>query len=600
MKEIYKEIQQSQVTTPLPHRVAREGGIDSMTSSPSNQGLNDVPLTAFGKGLSSNQRTNKQGDGYFPHSGRSVGWVFYLSLFIVLAACSSKPSSVPQQFTEVNEEARIFPDYRDVTIPPNIAPLNFMVTDSLADAFVMQAGDLVCGAGEDGKFYLDSLVWRRILSDAKGRDLTVNLFARRSGQWVHFHPFLLHVAEEEIDSYLSYRLIEPGYELYRQLGLYQRNLTNFTEAVIYENNRAFEDENNHCVNCHNYQAYNTNRMTFHVRGNHGGTIITDGAEAHKIAIKHDSILAAGVYPSWHPTLPLLAFSSNKTGQVFHMMHPEKIEVLDEASDLLLYDPVNNTVKNVIRTKDALETFPCWAPDGNRLFYCVAKMPPSVLEDYTAFNVALKYDSLLYDIYSIPFDPETRTFGTPRIEVNASADHHSCSVPRISPNGRYLLYTLGDYGQFHIWHQSADLWVKDLEVESSASHSSQPSTPTSQPSTSSVQPSTFNFQLSTSYPLTAANSSEADSYHSWSSNGKWIAFVSRREDQTFSRVFITYFDKQGQPRKAFLLPQHDPEYNTLLLKSYNVPELTKTAVQVSVETLKHVIYHTDAEVATYQE
>ena len=486
-----------------------------------------------------------------------------------MTACSSKPSAVPQQFTEVSEEAQIYPDYRDVTIPPNITPLNFMVQDSLADSFVAQVGNLVYGARKDGKIEMDTTEWRQLLSGARGQELAVNIFSHRRSGWVHFAPFTLHVAEEDIDPYLSYRLIEPGYELYRQLGLYQRNLTNFHEAVIYENNRAFVDEDNHCVNCHNYQNYSTQRMTFHVRGNHGGTIITNGSEAHKIAIKHDSILAAGVYPSWHPTLPLVAFSSNKTGQVFHMRHLEKIEVLDEASDLLLYDAEKNTVRNVLRTRNALETFPCWAPDGRRLFYCVAQLPPSVLEDYTAFNVAMRYDSLLYDIYSMPFDPETRTFGEPRIEVNASADHHSCSVPRISPDGRFLLYTHGDYGQFHIWHQSADLWLKPLEVESS-------------------------------YPLTAANSPEPDSYHSWSSNGRWIAFVSRREDQTFSRVFITYFDKQGQPRKAFLLPQRDPEYNTLLLKSYNVPELTKDAVQVSTETLKHIVYHTDAELATYKE
>lgn len=522
-----------------------------------------------------------QSSRFFSHY--NLYFIFYISYLLALSACSSKPKAVPQQFTEVTDTAVIYPDYRDVTIPPNIAPLNFMVTDSLASAFVAQVGDLVCGAGKDGKFELDSTEWRRVLSDAKGKELTVNVFAHRPNGWVRFRPFTWTVAEEEIDSYLSYRLIEPGYELYRQLGLYQRNLTNYTEAVIYENNRAFEDVDNHCVNCHNYQAYNTNRMTFHVRGNHGGTIITDGAEAHKIAIKHDSILAAGVYPSWHPTLPLVAFSSNKTGQVFHLVHPEKIEVLDEASDLLLYDAEKNTVKNVFHTKKELETFPCWTPDGRRLFYCVAKLPPSVLDDYTAINVALRYDSLLYDIYSMSFDPETRSFGEPRIEVNASAEHHSTSVPRISPDGRYLLYTLGDYGQFHIWHQSADLWVKELKSENVLDESNDQV-----------------FNLAKVYPLSSANSPEAESYHSWSSNGRWIAFVSRREDQTFSRVFITYFDSQGQPHKPFLLPQRDPEYNTLLLKSYNVPELTKSAVQVSIETLKHVIYHTDAEVATYEQ
>ena len=505
--------------------------------------------------------------------------IFLFTLFLV--SCT-KPSAVPQQFTEVKEDAVIYPDYRDVTIPPNIAPLNFMVSDDAADAFVTQVGDLVCGTGKDGKFDLDTLAWRQVLSAAKGGDLSVSVFAHRESGWVKHPDFTLHVAEEEIDPFLSYRLIEPGYELYRQLGLYQRNLTNFTEHVIYENNRAFSDEDNHCVNCHNYQAYDTDRMLFHVRGQHGGTIIVQGGEAHKIAIKHDSILSAGVYPSWHPTLPLVAFSTNKTGQVLHLQHPEKIEVLDEASDLLLYDAEKNTVQNVLRSKEYMETFPCWAPDGRRLYYCCAKVPESLMADYTAFQVALKYDSLFYDIYSMPFDPDTRSFGEPRLEVNASADRHSISVPRVSPDGRFLLFTQGDYGQFHIWHQSADLWVKTL---------------TSADGLPSLIGEGSGERL---YPLSAANSPEAESYHSWSSNGRWIAFVSRREDQNFSRVFITYFDREGQARRAFLLPQQDPEHNTLLLKSYNVPELSKRAVQVSFETLKHVVYHTEAETATFKE
>ena len=309
-------------------------------------------------------------------------------------------------------------------------------------------------------------------------------------------------------------------------------------------------------------------MLFHVRASHGGTVIINGTEAHKIAIKHDSIIAAGVYPSWHPTLPLIAFSTNRTGQVFHIYHKEKIEVLDTSSDLLLYDAEHNTVCNVIRSSDALETFPCWAPDGSRLYYCCAQQQQSMV-DSTDMNVVMRYDSLYYDIYSLPFDPATRQFGEPRLEVNASTINKSTSVPRISPDGSYLLFTFGDYGQFHIWHKSADLWVKNLNSGEA-------------------------------YPLTDANSPEAESYHTWSSNGRWIVFASRREDAAYSRAFIAYFDKEGHAHKAFLMPQHDPEHNLRLLKSYNVPELTRNAVQISHEAINHTVLHTDAELATYEE
>lgn len=512
-------------------------------------------------------------------TGGAWGWV----LILLLASCSSRPSSVPSVFIEATDSLAIYPDYREVVVPPNIAPLNFMVCDQTASEFVATFGEsLLVGAGADGKLDIDTIAWRQLLADTKGKELSVTVYAHRPAGWVRYQPFTMSVAEEEIDPFLSYRLIEPGYELYRQLGIYQRNLTNFNEAVIYENNRAFSNEDNHCINCHNYQAYDTDRMLFHVRASHGGTVIVNGSEAHKVAMKHDSILTSGVYPSWHPTLPLVAFSTNKTGQVFHMLHPEKIEVLDEASDLLLYDADKNRVCHILHTKEAMETFPCWAPDGSRLYYCRAAVPASLLGEHNPIDTALKYDSLLYDIYSMPFDPVTRTFGEPRLEVDASGMGKSTSVPRISPDGRYLLFTLGDYGQFHIWHKSSDLWVKELRPEEMSPMGLM----------SPMRPMGLR-------PLTAANSVEwPDSYHTWSSNGRWIVFASRRDDHNYSRVFIAYFDREGQAHRAFMLPQRDPQYNTLLLKSYNVPELTKRAVQVSRETLNHTVLHTEAVNAEY--
>lgn len=509
----------------------------------------------------------------------------YIGIFMVgvllFAACSRPSKEVPATFTELQDKAVIFPDYTDVVLPPNIAPLNFMVRDSVATAFVAtitatDGASLAAGAAEDGKLIFDTLEWRQLLQTHKGQHLEVAVYAQRPAGWVRYLPHHLTVAEEDIDAYLSYRLIEPGYELYRQLGLYQRNLTNFVQTVIYENNRSFDDDENHCVNCHNYKNYDTENALFHVRAAHGGTVIIQGDKAHKIGIKCDSILGAGVYPSWHPTLPLVAFSSNKTGQVFHMYSPEKIEVLDEKSDLILYDVEKNEVSNIIRSKDYMESFPCWSPDGTRLFYISAKTP-QLSEENFELDLLGKYDSLLYNVYSIPFDTLTRAFGEPRLEVEATAFGGSASVPRVSPDGRYVLFTLGIYGQFHIWHRGADLWVKDLQA----------------PNAASATDSTV------IYPLTAANSNEADSYHTWSSNGRWMVFSSRRDDGNYTRPYIAYFDREGHAHKAFMLPQADPEHSILLLKSYNVPELTRTPLRVTRATLNDVVLNTEAENAKYK-
>ena len=492
-----------------------------------------------------------------------------LALSLVLLASCQKQAAVPTESTPTTEVANIYPDYRNIVIPPNIAPLNFQIK-SAGTAFVASVSgakgtSLVTAAGADGKIMMDPKAWSALLEANKGDSLHVSLYAQQSdGRWLSYPRYTLHIAPEPIDRYLSYRLIEPGYELYRQLGLYQRDLQTFDEHTIYENNRSFSEKENHCINCHNYQAYDTRRMLFHVRATHGGTVVTDGEKIEKLNMKHDSILSTTVYPTWHPTRPWIVFSSNQTGQAFHLQGPEKIEVIDYGSDLVFYDADTHTLTNIFKTEDYLETFPCWAPDGKKLYYCSVYTP--VLQGKESKHrsdiVLSGYDKLRYNLMSLTFDEQTRSFGAPQLELACDSMGKSVSVPRVSPDGRYLLFTLGDYGQFHIWHNSADLYIKDLH-------------------TGQVR------------PLTQTNSLGVDSYHTWSSNGRWIVFSSRRDDATYTRPYIAYFDPQGRDYKAFILPQLDPEHNLMLLKSYNVPELTRNPVQISSEQFKEVIYNDDA-------
>lgn len=501
-------------------------------------------------------------------------YILYSLLFIVVG-CKPK-AEVPSQYTEAETTAQIHPDYKDVVVPPNIAPLNFICRDSLATAFVAQlkgsGEELLAAASSDGCIRMDSTAWRSLLTASKGSEISVDIYAKRPDGWVHFKPHKIFVAEEPIDAFLSYRLIEPGYELYRQLGIYQRNLTTFEEVPVYENNRQYNDGENHCINCHNFRKNSTESMLFHVRSNHGGTIIVQDGKARKVQLKDSTIITSGVYPSWHPTENLVAFSTNKTGQAFHLYYPEKLEVMDEKSDLLLYDVTKNEVSHIIRTTFDLETFPCWAPDGRTLYYCSTNikplLEPSLPDSTITQQLLLKFDSLRYNLMSIPFDPKTRSFGRPKMEINAAAEQKSISVPRVSPDGRYILYTKGNYGQFHIWHKSSDLWVKDLQTDSC-------------------------------YALTEANSPDVDSFHSWSSNGRWFVFSSRRMDENYTRPFIAYFDKQGKAHKAFVVPQEDPEWDILLLKSYNVPELSRDAVGISMEDLRQCIYETEGDNAIYK-
>ena len=153
----------------------------------------------------------------------------------------------------------------------------------------------------------------------------------------------------------------------------------------------------------------------------------------------------------------------------------------------------------------------------------------------------EYDQVRYDLCSVSFDPATRRFGTVVDTLyKASEIDKSVSFPRVSPDGKYLLYTLSGYGNFSIWHKDADLYMIDLSTLRS-------------------------------YPLEAANSDDVESYHSWSSDSRWIVFSSRRMDVLYRRPFIAYIDEKGQACKPFLLPQRDTDFYFRFMKSYNIPE-----------------------------
>ena len=478
----------------------------------------------------------------------------YIGFCLAIMGCSAP--SVPEAFTDSKNLPKIYPDYTDVTIPINIAPLTFEL-DEKADEMIARysAGDkeIVCA----DKAQPDMDDWRTLTEKAKGGAITVDVYARKADQWIHYKPFSIFVSPDSIDSYLSYRLIFPSFVSYEALTINQRCLENYDESVIYDNILCTFEKDGQCINCHNYQQYNPKRMQFHARQNNGGTIITYDGKTKKLDMNNDSILSAGFYPAWHPWLKLIVYSTNKTAQRFHTMHHNKIEVYDMGSDLIAYDIDKGEVTNLENDTTELEVFPAWAPDGKTLYYCSAhfQWQDSTLRNTMKFTNYSK--KLKYNIYRKSFDPETMTFGPRELVFSADSLNKSATLPRISPDGRYLMFTLAEYGVFHIWHHDADLWMIDLQTgEARAAQE--------------------------------LNSSDTESYHSWSSNGKWVVFSSRRNDGTYTRPFFAHIDKNGQGTKPFELPSADPDYHRQFMKCYNIPEFMHGPVTIKPQAFAEIL------------
>lgn len=463
----------------------------------------------------------------------------------LLFGCTAQ---IPNEFTAVEEKPSICPDYTDLIIPPNIAPLPFayQIPDAKSAVTIYKYGEesiIVKGL----KAKPDIKKWHKMLESVKGKNINVISYVK-TDKWYRYKEYFLHVAEEPVDPYISYRLIAPSYVTYEDLTINQRCLENFDESVIFCNMLVGTENSGQCINCHSCRNNNPDSLQFHARQYKGGTVMSFNGDIRKINLKTDSTLSAGVYPAWHPTHHYIAYSVNNTGQSFHTLDNEKIEVQDIASDLILYDIDLNEVTTVENDTLEWECFPCWSPDGKYLYFVSAHFE---VQDYSIREREIidRYQEFKYNLYRKPFDPETKHFGPKELVYDASSVGKSITLPRVSPDGRYLLATIGDYGVFHIWHRSADLMLFDLES-------------------------------GTSRLLRESNSNDTESFHNWSTNGRWIIFSSRRDDGSFTRLYLTYFDKRGRARKPFVIPQKDPDFYLNFYRSYNIPEFMTGPVTIT--------------------
>ena len=459
----------------------------------------------------------------------------FASLFSLLfAACTETVSDAKQEAAL----PQIYPDYIGVTIPVNIAPLNFSMADEqalLVDAVITDShGNSQHSQGEAVDFDLDD--WHSLLAQNRGDSLSVTVSAKYDDGWHTYRPFSIYVSPDSIDYGICYRLIEPGYEVWSKMGIYERDLSTFDERPLIENTQ-FEG----CVNCHSFNRGNSADMSLHIRGPHGATLLRqNGGPFTAYNTKTDQTLGLCVYPYWHPSGRYVAYSTNTTRQLFHSAHRNRIEVFDEASDLQVYDVEKNELllSPLLKQDSIYETYPVFSADGRSLYFCATVKSDSL-------------NNLRYNLYRIDFDPATGTFGdhietvidvasfTP--SMGGGRGGGSISFPRPSYDGRYLCYTLSDYGQFSIWHHEADLWLLDLATGESR-------------------------------PMTEANSDDTESFHNWSTNSRWLVLSSRRDDGLYTRPYFCHVDTAGVVTKAFMLPQRHPrKFYRDRFFSFNVPD-----------------------------
>ncbi len=461
-------------------------------------------------------------------------------------------------FVQVDREARIYPDYSMIVIPPNIAAMNFAVCED---------GELYCvriGSGKDGEIELFSRTgkivigegqWSSLLEQNKGGKLEINIFCKgKDEKWLRYDTIRNTIASEDIDGHLVYRKIHPAYRTWRDIGIYQRELGSYAESVVLDNS-YFEGG---CLNCHAFCNNKTDKMLIGLRSEKYGSselIVNDG-QVNKIGTKFG-------YTSWHPSGKIVVYSMNKVYQLFHYARKaEYRDVIDIDSALVYYDVESGKVKRCehLSKKDRLETYPAWSSDGKYLYYCSApiKWLTSKMEEITQEMV----EAVKYDLMRISYDIRQDKWGEPEVVMSAEESGKSSLEPRVSPDGRWLLFCMCDYSCFPVYQPSSDLYMIDLESERADGKFV--------------------------YRKLDVNSEASESWHSWSSNSRWIAFSSKRMHGSFTRTYFSYVDVNGVASKPFVLPQKDPSYYERCLRTFSMPELVVEPVWTTKETLGKVV------------
>ena len=461
---------------------------------------------------------------------------------VLLFSCSGEKVYVS------NDCPPVWPDCAGVTIPVNIAPLDFGIKpgsgfDRMKVSVLDSSGrTLLSSNGSCTRFGIRR--WHRALAANAGSYLEFRVMMKSPDGWTQFAPMQMNVSRDSIDYGLTYRRIYPGYQSFGYMGIYERRLSDFNEKVLIDSRMLDAG----CVNCHTRNRTDPMNFCLHVRGAHSATMLKRGNDTEYLDTKTDSTGGFFVYPYWHPSGKYIAYSVNTTRQSFYSAHDKKIEVYDEASDVIVYCPDTKEILRpaLLNSKTSLETKPAFSADGRTLYFCTASagtMPDDIRKTR-------------YSLCSIPFNPEDGTFGN-RVDTLVSAASTGLSVasPRPSYDGKYILLTASDFGTFMIWYKEADLWLYDL--------------------------SDGKFR-----PAGDINSPDTDSFHNWSSNSKWAVVATRREDGLHTLLHIAHIDEDGRFAKSFLLPQRDPvKYYGGLMDSYNTPDFTSGPTPLDARAMR---------------
>ncbi len=208
--------------------------------------------------------------------------------------------------------------------------------------------------------------------------------------------------------------------------------------------------------------------------------------------------------------------------------------------IAIYDSRSGSIQLLPGASDYsyVQANPTWSPDDKYILFCRAKTKNEVHDNIR--NVTTVFENrnihqlnnlynIRFDLYQIPFNKGEG--GTAEPLKGASENGMSNYFPRYSPDGNWVVYTRSRSGI--MLQPDSELWIIPARGGEAR--------------------------------RMRCNRKLFNSWHSWSSNGRWLLFSSK-VNGPYTEIFLTHVDEEGKDSPPVLLSRfNDPGY------AANVPE-----------------------------
>ena len=211
--------------------------------------------------------------------------------------------------------------------------------------------------------------------------------------------------------------------------------------------------------------------------------------------------------------------------------------------LVVYDREKRTFSALPGADDPqyVQTNAVWSPDGKEIAFArttayraerLEQKNAAVVDEKDVPEFTVENRPFRYDLYRIPFNDGKG--GTPEPLAGASGDGMSNFFPKYSPDGRWIVFCKAK--SYMLLRPDSELYIV--------------------PASGGVA------------RRLRCNTPRMNSWHSWSSNGRWLVFSSKANGP-YTQLFLTHIDEDGNDTPPVLL-----ERFTAPDRAANIPEFVR--------------------------